>query len=514
LRCVVIGGGLGGLSAALDLNRLGHDVTLCERNNALGGKASERFEQGFRWDEGPSIVVMIWVYRELLAASGFDPDALLPMRRLDPAFRVTLAGGQSLLLPASESDLADTLATLHPQDGAGLSRFLAKLDRFAAWIGRAYCDRIYQNWAQVLFSPLVSSALVVSPRQSYETFIHQYFQSPAVRELLMGFPTYSGFDPRNAPASLAIIPWTILREGVWYPENGGIAAIPRAIAHACRVKGVALRLSTEVEAIELDSTGSVRGVATSGGFLPADVVISNADYVLTHRLLRGGPGYSPEVEALRAGRAEPSASFFTVQIGCRRNWEVADHHWLVLTPGSDRVYQELYLRKQWPSDPSIYVNTTSATDPTDAPPGGCNPFIVVGAPAIAPDQPPCSEFESQYADRLIERLEQAGLSGFSHAIQTRTITGPAQWEQRFLAYHGAIHGLSAKHNILGNGFRPLNFRPDLPGLYFVGGGVQPGPGMPMVVQSARIVANHIACNRPIRERRIITKPAPATTAPA
>ncbi len=500
-KIVVIGGGVGGLSAALEATRRGADVILLERLAEVGGKASERRELGWRWDEGPSIVVMPWVYTTLFEASGLDPDAYLPLKRLDPAFRVVLTDGRSLDIPASEEGLRDAFAAIDPRDGDGLGKFLARMDRFAGLIGHAFCDRILETWPQVLFSPLMLSAAVVSPAQTYATEIDRHFRSPAIRELLYGFPTYSGFDPKTAPASLAIIPWTIIREGVWYPKIGGIAAIPRGIAAACRDVGVEIRTNEEVETIELDASGRVVGVATSSGWIAADAVVSNSDYVHTHRMLRGGAGFSGEVQALRDGHAQPSGSFFTIQLGCDRSWDALAHHILVLTKGSERVYDELFTRGEFPSDPPIYVNATSETDPGDAPPGGSNPFIVVGAPPMRPGSGPDRDFERRYADQLIARLEEAGLPGLGSAIVSRSVFGPSDFRDRFHAFLGSIYGLGNAHNVLGGSFRPLNYRADVPGLYFAGGGVQPGAGLPMVVQSGKLAAEKIARDLNLRARK-------------
>ncbi len=505
LRVVVVGGGVGGLSAALELRRRGFEVVLLERQSEVGGKASERREGPWRWDEGPSILVMPWVYRTLFEACGLDPDQYLPLRRLDPAFRAVLSDGRSLDIPADEAGLREVFSRIDPADGDGLRRFLARMDRFASLIGHAYCDRLLERWSQVFLSPLMVSAAVVSPSRNYADEIDAHFRSPAIRELLYGFPTYSGFDPKRAPASLAIIPWTIIREGVWYPESGGIAAIPRSIARACRDVGVEIRTGIEVEAIELDATGTVQGVATSSGPIHADAVVSNSDYVHTFRMLRGGRGFSKEVDGLRAGLAKPSQSFFTIQLGCDRAWDQMAHHVLILTEGSDRVYHELFERGEYPSDPPIYVNVTSVTDPTDAPESGSNPFIVVGAPPLKPGVEPDRDFERRYADQLVARLEHAGFIGLRTSVVTRFLTGPADWRERFHAFRGSIYGLSNAHNILGGSFRPMNARRDIPGLYFAGGGVQPGAGLPMVVQSGKLTAERIARDFRSRTPRISTR---------
>ncbi len=491
-RIVIIGGGVGGLSAALEIKRRGADVILLERHDQLGGKASQRHEAGFRWDEGPSIVVMPWVYRTLFEASGLDPDAYLPFVRLDPAFRIGLSDGRTLDIAADETGVRDAFAAIDEADGDGLVQFLAKMDKFAALIGHAYCDRMLETWSQVMFSPLMLSAAVVSPAQTYANEINKYFRSPAIRELLYGFPTYSGFDPQKAPASLAIIPWTIIREGVWYPASGGIAAIPAAIARACRDTGVEIHTGVEVEAIELNASGRVTGVSTSSGPIACDAVVSNSDYVHTHRMLRGGRGFSQEVNDLRDGKAEPSQSFFTIQLGCDTSWDALAHHVLILTKGSDRVYDELFGRGEYTSDPPIYVNVTSVTDPADAPVGGSNPFIVVGAPALKPGEEPDHDFEARYADQLLQKLEASGCPGLRAASKVKLVTGPGDWRSRFHAFLGSIYGLGNKHNVLGGSFRPLNYRADVPGLYFAGGGVQPGAGLPMVVQSGKLVGEKIA----------------------
>ncbi len=491
-RAVVIGGGVGGLASALELRRHGFDVILCERHGYVGGKARERRADGFRWDQGPSILVLLWTYRELFKANGLDFDSYVPMRRLDPAITVRLSDGRLLPIPVDEAALIDAFSQIDSADGAALPRFLQKLDKFAGIMGAAYCDRILENWPQVLLSPLMLSAAILPPTKPYVEEVNSFFRSQAVRELLYGFPTYSGFDPKTAPASLAVIPWTIIREGVWYPVSGGVHAIPKAIAQACRDRGVDLRLNIEVETIERDATGQVVGVGTSSGAIPADVVVSNSDYVHSFKMLRGGGKLAAERETVMAGTAEPSTSFFTLELGCDRTWPMLGHHLLGLTKGSDLVYDEVYRRWEYPSDPPLYVNTTSATDSSDAVPGGSNPFVVVGAPPLRPGQERDREAEDRFAERLIDTIEQSGMDGFRASIVSRHQTGPGDWKTDFHAYRGSIYGLGTSHNVLIGSFRPLNVLPDVPGLYLVGGGVQPGPGLPMVVQSGRIVAARIA----------------------
>lgn len=501
-QVVVIGAGVGGLSAALDLRRRGYEVVVLERHDEVGGKASARDWQGYRWDEGPSIIVMTWVYDELFQSAGLDPAAYLTFDRLDPVFRIVLSDGRAVEIGDGEDGLHRAIEGIDPTDADAVGPFLRKVDRYAKVIGRAYCDRILSSWGQVMLSPLLLSAAVISPQRTYMEELHGFFKNPSVRELFHGFPTYSGFAPDKAPAPLVLVPWTIVREGVFYPrEPGGVSAIPRAIARACQDLGVEIRLGVEVEAIERDARGAVKGVATSHGWFETSLVVSNSEYIHTYRMLRGGPTLTEPSAAMRDGDARPSTSFFTIQLACDRAWPQTRHHLLMLTQGSHRVYDEIFLRGEYPSDPPLYLNTTSVTAPGDAPAGGSNPFLVVGAPALRPGASRDSAAELAYAERLLDTLERAELPGLRASIQSMKVTTPWDWQSRFHAFRGSIYGLGVEHNVLGGGFRPINYLPEVPGLYFSGGSVQPGPGLPMVCQSGKLVAAQIARDAP-RTRRI------------
>lgn len=496
---VIIGGGIGGLSAGLELRRRGYDVTILERHATIGGKASARQSGDFRWDEGPSIVVLTWVYRQLFEKAGLDPDKYLSFHKLEPAFRLKMADGRSLEFSSDPVKLRATIASIDPKDAEGLDRFLAKCDRFAELLGTSYCDRMLDSWSDVLLSRLLLSAMIVPPQRKYTDEIDAHFQNPAIRELFYGLPTFSGYDPKTAPASLVILPWTILREGVWYPSKGGIAAIPQAIARAAIDLGVEIKTNIEVNQIHRDPSGKAIGVSTSVGYFPADVVISNADYIRTHQMLEGGPELSPLILKRRAGEVSAAASYFTLQLACNRRWDELAHHMILLTNGSNNVYEEIFVEKKYPDDPAIYINVTSETDPDDASSEGSNPFIVVGIPPIEPGMERDSERDSKYAELIIERIDTQWLPGFKDSITEMKITSAHDWHDRFSAHRGAIYGLGTDQNILDGAFRPINIIDEVPGLYFVGTSVQPGPGMPMVAQSGKIIAALVEKNHPVRK---------------
>lgn len=495
-RVVIIGGGIGGLSASLELKRSGYDVTVLERHSTIGGKASSRESNGFRWDEGPSIVVLTWVYRQLFERAGLDPDEYLPFRKLEPAFRLKMTDGRSLEFSSDPGKLRETIASIDKEDAWGLDRFLEKCDRFAERLGSSYCDRMLSSWPDVLLSKLLWSAFIVPPQRKYTEEIDAHFRHPAIRELFYGLPTFSGYDPATAPASLVILPWTILREGVWYPARGGIAEIPRAIARGAAIKGVRIVTNAEVTAIKRNTRGEAVAVESNAGDFPADVVVSNADYIRTHQMLEGGPQFSPLVEKRRSGNVSAAASYFTLQIGCNKRWNDLAHHMILLTEGSNNVYNEIFIDKRYPADPAIYLNVTSETDLADAPTGCSNPFVVIGIPPFEPGQARDQARDEAYAKAVIQQIEDRWLPGFQSSIVDMKITSAHDWHNKFYAHRGAIYGLGPDQNILDGAFRPTNTLDEVPNLYFVGTSVQPGPGMPMVAQSGKIVAELVARNHP------------------
>ena len=170
---------------------------------------------------------------------------------------------------------------------------------------------------------------------------------------------------------------------------------------------------------------------------------------------------------------------------------------ILLTEGSNRVYDEIFVEKRYPSDPAIYLNVTSETDPGDAQAGGSNPFIVVGIPPLEPGSGPDPERDRAYADFILEQIDRQWLPGFKASVTEMKITSAHDWHARFSAHRGAIYGLGVDQNILDGAFRPVNVLPEVPGLYFVGTSVQPGPGMPMVAQSGKIVAGLVEKEHPI-----------------
>src|SRR5262249_554085 len=226
--------------------------------------------------------------------------------------------------PAEEPALLDAVSALSREDAEALKRLLARCDLFARIFAHDFYERMFAGLRDIVLSRLLPSALVLPPFRNFMLEVRRRFRHELVRALLIGFPIYAGLDPRNAPASLLLIPWTIIREGVWYPE-GGIHAIAQAVARLAQDLGVRIELGAEVGSIEVSNDMRVRGITVNGELRGYDAVVSNCDYLHTHRLLKGGK-WTKEVERLREGDAQPSASFLTLELAVSRQIPNLLHH--------------------------------------------------------------------------------------------------------------------------------------------------------------------------------------------
>lgn len=489
-RVGVIGAGLGGLAAAVSLAARGYKVDIFERHNQVGGKASCYYRDGFTFDEGPSIVVMTWVYKDLFQKAGYNLEDFLVFERLDPAFRIFTPNGKPFDIPVEEKILIDMIATLSKEDAKAFKRLLSQCDLFSRIFARDFYEKMFAGLRDIFFSRLMPSALVMSPLRNYMDEIKRRFKSELIRALLVGFPIYAGLDPRNSPSSLLLIPWTIIREGVWYPK-GGIHKIPLAIAKLAEKLGVNFYLNSDVTAIEVTKSLKTESIIVNGLSEKYDIVISNSDYLHTHRLLKGIDAWPTAIESLRQGQAEASASFLTLEIALSNIIPELKHHNLLLNGDPTSSYHDIFDLGVLPVKTPIYINAPVRNDPTLAPASKDNLFVVISVPP-RPEISPDPIIYEEYAATILRQIESFGFTGLEKSLLFYRVTSPLTFEERFSAFRGSIYGLGPKHNILYGAFRPLNTSQEIEGLYFVGGGVQPGAGMPMVVQSGKIVADLIA----------------------
>jgi phytoene desaturase len=471
---LVIGAGVGGLSAAIHARLRGYDVLVLERAEGPGGKARSIETHGFRLDPGPSIVILTRLYDRLFRDAGRRMEDYLRFRRLDPFSRVYFEGRPPFDLPADAEACLAALDELAPQDGRSFRELLKTLDDVAPLIDRSIFARPYLRPWQLLDPNLVRTALRFDVRSSYREMVDRMFGSPVLRAFFYGFPSYGGqtYDSK-APGAL-MIPYLMVREGVWYPE-GGVGAIPAALHRLATEIGVEFRFSQTVAALEARGGRALGARLADGEWVAADAFISNVDRSTTGAWLG------------RRDDRKPSLSYFTVHWGIRRLIEGLEHHTLTVPADFEQGFDAIYRRTTFPQRPIVYLNATHGIDPDVAPPGCSNLFAVVTTPACDGDLD--WERDAPHYGRAVRReLATFGLGFEDDEIVFERVQTPLTFESQHGNYRGSLYGVHESHRQWGL-FPLSNQDQELSNLFYCGGSVQPGAGLPMVLLSGRFAAS-------------------------
>ncbi|MEV0569704.1 phytoene desaturase family protein [Dactylosporangium sp. NPDC050588] len=478
----VIGAGVGGLATAARLTAAGHKVTVFEQATTAGGKLGrhERVTAAgtFRFDTGPSLFTLPQVAAELFAQTG-GPAPELDLVALDPLVRHHFPDGTTLDSCAG-AGFEDRIAAAFGADAAADWRRL--------WQRAA---RVWEtSWRHVLTAPVDSplqlaglawrlgDLAAIAPGQTLRSLGRRHLRDPRLRMLLDRYATYTGADPRRAPAALLAIPYAELAFGGWY-LRGGLGTLADALLARCAALGVTVHLGTPVESVLVEGPRAAGVVLTGGATVRSDLVVANADALHLYRDLLPTPR--------RAARlTRRSLGGFVLLLGVRGTTPQLAHHTVFFPNDYDAEFDAIFGSPAHPpADPAVFV--TSADDPTARPTGHEAWFVLVNAP-------PHGEFDwrapgvaDSYADRVLSILASRGADPRDRLL-FRDVLTPAELETSTRSPGGAIYG-TASHGLTGL-LRPPT-RGTVRDLFLVGGSVHPGGGLPLVMLSAKIVADRI-----------------------
>ena len=490
----MVGGGVGGMVAALLLARDGHDVRIHERLPRLGGKLAEHRRDGFTFSIGPSLLTLPGLFLDL----GVPLDLL----ELDELCRYRFADGSTLATYRDPGRTAEAVDRLAPGEGRGWRAFHRWAERcldastrtfFAGPLSGPVVEPPFRPGGRPsggpsggpaggrpgrpLPRPRPGDLLAVAPGRTLHGLACRFFRDPRLRQYAGRYATYAGSNPYRAPAALGCVPAIEHGDGGWY-VRGGLPRLADALAASLDKAGVEVRLETEITEILADAERVV-GVRTAPGeVVRADIVIVNADAAALYgRLL-------PDRTRLRRiARLGLSSSAFLMLAAVEGRTEGLPHHSVVFSADYRREFGDIFERRRPPEDPTVYIGCPAVTDDTQAPPGAESWSMLVNVPAGDPARWPRPP--EAYAELVLERLASRGhdLSGRLRFLDLLT---PADLRDRYGAWGGAIYG-----GAYGGPFAPFRRpgnRGPRRGLYLVGGSVHPGGGLPLVAMGGRIVA--------------------------
>jgi phytoene desaturase len=477
---VVVGGGVGGLCAAIRLRAVGHEVLLCERADRLGGKLDARSVDGFTFETGPSLLTLPDVLDATLAVAGTRLADEVDLVRLAAPFRYRWPDGAELRTLDDEAATAAAFDALAPGAGAAYRRLVARGADIWDLAARTF-------FAGPMDHPLELVRRLRSPRdlvridgaRTLAAAARRCFpDEPRLQQWLGRYATYSGSSPWRAPATLACIPAIEARHGCWY-VRGGLGAVRDALVRVAERAGVHLRTGTEVLAVRHDGR-SVSGVRLADGRdVAADVVVSDVDAAHLYRDLLPDPA-----SLARVWRADRSTSGVVVLAAVDGTTPGIAHHNVWFSRDYRREFEAIVEHQRPAPEPTVYASVSSVTDPTQAPPGTENWFLLVNAPSA--DGIDWDVERDRQRDLVLATLAGHGVDLRPRLRWTEVLT-PADLATRYRNPGGAIYGTSS------NGRRAAFLRPGnrgpVRGLFLVGGTSHPGGGLPLVATSARIVAD-------------------------
>ena len=484
-HAVVVGAGLGGLAAAMRLGAAGWRVTVLDRLDVPGGRASHITSRGHRFDLGPTIVTAPEVFRRLWRDCGRDFDADVTLKSLDPFYRITWPDGSHFDARAGHMDAEAEVARLSPGDVPGWRRFLDDARRrYVVGYEGMLTEPMHQAWSTIRVLPAFAR---LRADRSILSLARSRVRDERLRMALSFHPLFIGGDPARVTSMYALVSHLEAKEGVHY-AMGGVGAMAAAMAGVVADQGGTVRLGAEVAEVLLDEAGRAAGVSLSDGErIPADIVVSNADALHTYaRLLPGRSRWTRR----RQARTRLSMGLFVWYFGTagtRDLWPEVGHHTIVSGPRYEGLLRDVFRRGRLAEDMSLYVHRPSVTDPTCAPPGGDTFYALSPVPHLRHRDPVrWAEEGERYRARMQAVLEERLLPGLGeHVIASMTLS-PEDFRDRYLSPHGA--GFSVEPRILQSAwFRPHNVSEEAPGLYLVGAGTHPGAGLPGVVASAEVL---------------------------
>ncbi len=493
-RIVVIGSGFGGLAAAARLAANGHQVTVVEALDKLGGRAYVFEQDGFRFDAGPTIITAPWMFDELWQKAGQRRDDHVAFLKCDPFYRIFDAQHRPFDYNDDEAFILSEIAGRRPEDRQGYLDFVAMSQRI---FEKGFVDLADHPFLAVRDMLRVAPDLIrLRSYQSVYRMVSGYLEDDFLRQVFSFHPLLIGGNPLDAPSIYAMIHYLERQWGVWY-AMGGTGALVEALGRLIRGLGGELLLSAPVRRILVDSGPDgrprARGVLLQDGReIPADVVVSNADVTHTYGQLIE-PRWRRRMSDRKLAGLRDAMSLVVIYFGTKRRYAHEGklaHHNILLGPRYQGLLHDIFHnRGELASDFSLYLHMPSLVDPSLAPEGHESFYVLSPVPNLSSG----IDWQQQaaaYRDAIMEHLEAHYLPDLQANLVTERLIDPRYFRDRLGARHGSAFSVEPLLRQSAY-FRPHNRSEDIANLYLVGAGTHPGAGLPGVLSSAKIAEDLI-----------------------
>ncbi len=483
---VVIGSGIGGLGTAGLFAKKGYDVTVLEKNQNFGGRANIFEVDGFRFDMGPSWYLAPDLFEHYFKLVGEEVSDHLNLHRLDPSYRIYFRNDPQSLDIHSDIEI-DTRSfdAIEPGSGDKLRAYLNQSEYQYSVATEHFMYKNYDTVFDFLNRRVMTEGQKLSVFSKMHSFVSRFFKSKKLQQVMEYTMVFLGTSPYEAPALYNLMSHMDFNQGVFYPM-GGFYELINALCSIAKKNGAKLRSRAEVSEIIVEN-GLARGVRLSDGeIVDADIVVSNADMWFTETKLLDKKSRTHSERYWNKRVMAPSA--FIMYLGVGEKLPGITHHNLLFSEDWRANFDDIYKAPRLPHQPSLYVCAPSVTDPSVAPPGKENLFVLV---PIASGLEMSGPEKEKYADQILELMErEMKLPGLREKIEYRRIYTVDDFAADYNSFKGSALGLA--HTIWQTAiFRPKNQSAKVKNLYYVGAGTNPGIGTQICLISAELVYKRV-----------------------
>ncbi len=482
MKIIVIGSGFGGLAAACRLQAQGHQVTIIEKRDKLGGRAYVYEQDGFKFDGGPTIITAPWLITEIFELAGKRTEDYVKLVKINPFYNIRFPDGAVFNYNDDKENLFNQIRKFNADDVEGYKRFSKDLGEIYR-VGFELIDQPFSSvWDMV---KVVPEMIKLRSDRSVVKFAEKYFKDERLQQAFSFHPLLIGGNPFTATSIYAMIHELEQKFGVWY-AMGGTGALVRAFGKLFEDIGGTILLETEVAEIIIENRKANGIKLKSGETLQADAVVSNADVAFTYLNLIPEKFRRKYTDA-KVKKMTYSMSLFVIYFGTNRKYEDIAHHEIIMGKRYKELLEDIFAKKILAEDFSLYLHRPTATDQSLAP-AGCDAWYVLSpVPHLGGDIDWTMQAEP-YKQAIYKFLEENYLPDLRKHIVTEHHIDPLHFQNDLNSYLGSA--FSVEPTLFQSAWlRPHNKSEDIENLYFVGAGTHPGAGLPGVISSGKIVGN-------------------------
>ncbi|WP_336785691.1 phytoene desaturase family protein [Paenibacillus sp. MMO-177] len=491
-KVIVIGAGVAGLASAIRLQHAGYQVEIYEKEASPGGKMNRIETDGYKFDLGPTIVMMPELYREIFELCGRNPDDYIPMERLDPMYRVYYKDipDEPFDISSNLVQLTKTIEKISEEDMEGFFLYLHEIYKRFMVAKHNIIQRPFRKSRDFYNFSMLKKALKLKTFDTADRFMSKYMKNERLKQMISFQTLYIGISPFKSPSFYTMIPMIQFMYGVWFIK-GGMYTMALAMEKLFKELGGTIHYNKSVQEIDLHN-GKATGILVDGQKVPADFVVCNADFPYAIKNLVKDRVAKGKFTDKKIDKMKYSCSCFLLYLGMNRKYEEIEHvHNFIFTEDLKKNLHDIFAGNKL-TNGSFYVYIASKMDASLAPEGKDGLYILMPVSHVAAANYEWNEETIQdYRSYILNTLKK--IRGFEHIEQeivTETCITPRDFESRFNAYNGSTFGLMP---ILSqsNHMRPQSKAKHCDNLYFTGSSTHPGAGVPIVLLSARITAQEL-----------------------